>query len=183
MWGMIYGYARVSTEAQDLSGSTAQLKAAGCQKIYREKITGTTADRPQLKKLVAVLAHGDVVIVPAVDRLSRDTTDLMVIAATWSAPGQAFVRWSSQCSIRRVILQSLCLPWLAWPRSWNATASPSEPHEAAPRRRKGGNLGANPYSRRTNCGRCASGSMSARPQRSVAGSYNVGQVTISRQGA
>jgi DNA invertase Pin-like site-specific DNA recombinase len=73
---MIYGYARVSTDAQDLTGSTAQLKAAGCQKIFREKITGTTADRPQLKKLTAALAHGDVVIIPAVDRLSRDTTDL-----------------------------------------------------------------------------------------------------------
>jgi hypothetical protein len=77
---MIYGYARVSTEAQDLTGSTAQLKAAGCQKIFREKITGTTADRPQLKKLMAALAHGDVVIIPAVDRLSRDTTDLLIIA-------------------------------------------------------------------------------------------------------
>jgi DNA invertase Pin-like site-specific DNA recombinase len=50
---MIYGYARVSTEAQDLTGSTAHLKAAGCQKIFREKITGTTADRPRLKKLQA----------------------------------------------------------------------------------------------------------------------------------
>ena len=49
--GMIYGYAHVSTEAQDLTGATAQLKAAGCQKIFREKMTGTTADRPQLKKL------------------------------------------------------------------------------------------------------------------------------------
>jgi DNA invertase Pin-like site-specific DNA recombinase len=77
---MIYGYARVSTEAQDFTGATAQLKAAGCQKIYREKITGTTADRPQLKKLVAAVRHGDVVIVPAVDRLSRDTTDLLNIA-------------------------------------------------------------------------------------------------------
>jgi DNA invertase Pin-like site-specific DNA recombinase len=50
---MIYGYARVSTEAQDLTGSTAQLKATGCQKISREKITGTTGDRPQLKKLMS----------------------------------------------------------------------------------------------------------------------------------
>src|SRR5271157_5162721 len=84
---MIYGYARVSTEAQDLTGSTAQLKAAGCQKIFREKITGTTADRPQLKKLMAALAHGDVVIIPAVDRLSRDTTDLMVIARDMQRTG------------------------------------------------------------------------------------------------
>jgi hypothetical protein len=68
--GMIYGYARVSTEAQDLTGATTQLKAAGCQKIFRGKITGTTADGPQLKKLMAALAHGDVVTIPAVDRLS-----------------------------------------------------------------------------------------------------------------
>jgi DNA invertase Pin-like site-specific DNA recombinase len=58
--GMIYGYARVSTVTQDLASQLAQLKAAGCEKVFREKITGTTADRPQLKKLMADLAHGDV---------------------------------------------------------------------------------------------------------------------------
>ena len=84
---MIYGYARVSTEAQDLTGATAQLKAAGCEKIFRDKITGTTADRPQLKKLIATLTHGDVVIIPAVDRLSRDTTDLLVIAREMQRAG------------------------------------------------------------------------------------------------
>jgi DNA invertase Pin-like site-specific DNA recombinase len=51
--GMIYGYARVSTGAQDLTSQLAQLKAAGCEKVFREKITGTTADRPQLKNLLA----------------------------------------------------------------------------------------------------------------------------------
>jgi DNA invertase Pin-like site-specific DNA recombinase len=49
--GMIYGYARVLTDAQDLTSQLAQLKAAGCEKVYREKVTGTTADRPQLQKL------------------------------------------------------------------------------------------------------------------------------------
>ena len=77
---MILGYARVSTDAQDLTGQLAQLKAAGCERVFREKISGATADRPQLRKLLAAVAHGDVVIIPAVDRLSRDTTDLLVIA-------------------------------------------------------------------------------------------------------
>jgi DNA invertase Pin-like site-specific DNA recombinase len=77
---MILGYARVSTDAQDLTGQLAQLKAAGCERVFREKVSGATADRPQLKKLMAAVGPGDVVIIPAVDRLSRDTTDLLVIA-------------------------------------------------------------------------------------------------------
>ncbi len=75
--GMIYGYARVSTAAQDETGQVRQLTAAGCEKVFRDKITDTTADRPQLAKLMKALAPGDVVITPAVDRLSRDTTDLL----------------------------------------------------------------------------------------------------------
>ena len=46
---MIYGCARVSTAAQDLANQLAQLKAAGCEKVFRE-IIGPTADRPQVKK-------------------------------------------------------------------------------------------------------------------------------------
>ena len=56
------------------------MKAAGCTRIFREKVSGVTADRPQLRKLMAAVSEGDVVIIPAVDRLSRDTTDLLVIA-------------------------------------------------------------------------------------------------------
>jgi DNA invertase Pin-like site-specific DNA recombinase len=77
---MILGYARVSTDAQDLTGQLAQLKAAGCERVFKEKISGATADRPQLKNLMKTVGPGDVVIIPAVDRLSRDTTDLLVIA-------------------------------------------------------------------------------------------------------
>ena len=65
----------------------AQLKAAGCEKIFREKITGTTAERPQLRTLISALAPGDVVITPAVDRLSRDTTDLLVLAREMQRKG------------------------------------------------------------------------------------------------
>lgn len=78
--GSIYGYARVSTDGQDLTNQVAQLKAAGCATIFREKISGATAERPQLKKLMQRLTAGDVVMITAVDRLSRDTTDLLMIA-------------------------------------------------------------------------------------------------------
>ncbi len=78
--GTIYGYARVSTDSQDLTNQVAQLKAAGCATIFREKVSGATAERPQLKKLIKGLATGDVVMITAVDRLSRDTTDLLIIA-------------------------------------------------------------------------------------------------------
>lgn len=80
MTTMIYGSARVSTVARDLANQLAQLKAAGCEKVFREKITRTAADRPKLKKLMAAISPGDVVVIPAVDRPSRDTTDLLVTA-------------------------------------------------------------------------------------------------------
>src|SRR5829696_5351668 len=85
--GMIYGYARVSTDAQDLASQLAQLKAAGCEKVFQEKVSGATAERPQLKRLMAALTLGDVVVIPAVDRLSRDTTDLLAIARDMQRAG------------------------------------------------------------------------------------------------
>ena len=63
------GYARVSTQDQDLSAQLAALKAAGAETIYREKISGVRADRPQLSRMVAALKRGDLVIVTRLDRL------------------------------------------------------------------------------------------------------------------
>jgi DNA invertase Pin-like site-specific DNA recombinase len=76
-----------ATAAQDESSQVRQLKPAGCEKVFREKITGTTADRPQFARLMKRLAPGDVVITPPVDRLSRDTTDLLVIAREMQRAG------------------------------------------------------------------------------------------------
>ncbi|MGH7189471.1 MAG: recombinase family protein [Acetobacteraceae bacterium] len=77
---MIYGYARASTEAQGPACQLAQLKAAACKKVFREKLTGANAGRAQLPKLMSILSPGDVVIIPAADDLSCDTTDLLMIA-------------------------------------------------------------------------------------------------------
>ena len=84
---MIYGYARVSTDGQDLAIQREQLAAAGCEKVFSDTFTGTTAERPQLKRLMACLSAGDTVITPAVDRLARDPTDLLVIARDMQRAG------------------------------------------------------------------------------------------------
>jgi DNA invertase Pin-like site-specific DNA recombinase len=77
---MIYGYARVLTTAEDLTAHRAQLYAGGCGEVFCEKSTGIHGNRPQLRRLIAVLQSGDVVVTPAVNRISRDTTDLLLIA-------------------------------------------------------------------------------------------------------
>jgi DNA invertase Pin-like site-specific DNA recombinase len=72
---------------QEESGQVKQLKAAGRGKIFCEKITGTIGDRPQLCTLMKKLAPGDVVITRGVDRFSRDTTDLLVVAREMQRAG------------------------------------------------------------------------------------------------
>jgi DNA invertase Pin-like site-specific DNA recombinase len=67
----IYGYARVSTEGQELDIQLGQLRAAGCTEILCEKESGTKDDRDELMRLLRLLKPGDVVILSALDRLTR----------------------------------------------------------------------------------------------------------------
>ena len=72
-----YGYARVSTDGQTLDAQIAQLKTAGADKVFREKVSGARADRPELARLLRALSAGDVVLVTRLDRLARSTRDLL----------------------------------------------------------------------------------------------------------
>jgi len=74
-----YGYARVSTDGQSLASQNAELHAAGCAKVYAEKISGARSDRPELAKALKRLTVGDVLIVTRLDRLARSTRDLLNI--------------------------------------------------------------------------------------------------------
>ena len=87
---MIVGYARVSTQDQDLSAQLAALKSAGADTVYREKISGVRADRPQLAKMVAALQRGDLVIVTRLDRLGRSVRELLNLLADFEKAGVGF---------------------------------------------------------------------------------------------
>ena len=86
----IIGYARVTTQDQNLTGQLAALKAAGADPIYREKVSGVRADRPQLAKLMAGLKPDDVVVVTKLDRLGRSTRELLDLIDRISKAGASF---------------------------------------------------------------------------------------------
>lgn len=75
----LIGYVRASTHEQDLTSQKSKLRAAGCSRIFAEKITGTGRARPQLDRLLAHLRAGDVVTVTQLDRLARSILDLLAI--------------------------------------------------------------------------------------------------------
>jgi DNA invertase Pin-like site-specific DNA recombinase len=76
----LIGYARVSTQGQDLASQRAALGEIGCGRIFEEKISGARRDRPELIRLLDHLRAGDIVTVTRLDRLARSTADLMHIA-------------------------------------------------------------------------------------------------------
>ena len=86
----IVGYARVSTRDQDLAGQFAELKAAGCELVYREKVSSAASDRKELARLVRKLERGDTVIVMRLDRLARSTRDLLNILDEIGKAGAGF---------------------------------------------------------------------------------------------
>ena len=86
----IYGYARVSTDGQSLASQDAQLHAAGCAKVYSEKVSGAKTDRPELAKVIKRLDAGDVLVVTRLDRLARSTRDLLNILDAIAKAGAGF---------------------------------------------------------------------------------------------
>ena len=72
----LVGYARVSTTDQNYELQIEALKQAGCKKIFSEKISGTTIDRPELEVCLDYLREGDTLLITRIDRLARSLRDL-----------------------------------------------------------------------------------------------------------
>ena len=92
------GYARVSTVGQTLASQLEQLKAAGCDVIYKEKVTGVRADRSELNRLLKVIGSGDQLVVTRIDRLARSVFDLFSIVKRVLDAGGHFLSLSLSLS-------------------------------------------------------------------------------------
>lgn len=88
---MLVGYARVSSSGQSLDVQLEQLQAAGAERVFSEKFTGTTtAGREQLEAAIGFVREGDVLIVTRLDRLARSLMDLRGIIDQLTAKGCGF---------------------------------------------------------------------------------------------
>ncbi len=88
---MLLGYARVSkAEGQDTRAQVDALRAAGCERIYEERMSGGRWDRPELHRLLDQLRPGDVLVVWKLDRLSRSLRDLLHIVEHIEKAGAGF---------------------------------------------------------------------------------------------
>ena len=74
---MLIGYARVSTDDQNLNLQRDALEAAGCNEIYEDHISGVASERPGLEKALSVARAKDTLVVWRLDRLGRSLKDLV----------------------------------------------------------------------------------------------------------
>jgi DNA invertase Pin-like site-specific DNA recombinase len=82
--------ARVSTDGQSVDAQVKQLRAAGAEKVFRETASGAKSDRAQLRRVLAELDKGDVLMVTRLDRLARSTRDLLNTLAAVTGRGAGF---------------------------------------------------------------------------------------------
>lgn len=94
---MEIGYARVSSNNQELEAQRGQLAAVGCQRIFSEKLSGASLRRPELQRMFDHIRSGDTLLVTRLDRLARSTRDLLSIAERLNDAGAG--------------LRSLSEPW------------------------------------------------------------------------
>jgi DNA invertase Pin-like site-specific DNA recombinase len=87
---MLIGYARVSTQDQNLDLQLEALKQAGCSKFFDDKISGSRAERPGLVKVLEILREGDTLVVWKLDRLGRSVKNLVDLVGDLHKQGVQF---------------------------------------------------------------------------------------------
>jgi DNA invertase Pin-like site-specific DNA recombinase len=90
---MLVGYARTSTVDQEagLAAQVRDLNAAGCEKVFAEKVSSVATQRPQLEAVLEFVREGDTLVVTKPDRLARSTADLLAVVGRLEAKGVALL--------------------------------------------------------------------------------------------
>src|SRR5262249_23332546 len=176
-----YGYARVSTDGQSLASQDAELHAAGCAKVYAEKISGARSNRPELAKVLKRLDTGDVLIVTRLDRLARSTRDLLNILDDIAKRGAGFRSlhdaWADTTSAHGPLMVTVLAGLAEFARELIlARTSDGRARAKARGVRFGRPAALTPHQRAEAFQRLANGEVQA----DLARSYGVSQATISR---
>ena len=87
---MLIGYARVSTQDQNISLQVEALTKAGCKRIFDDKLSGSRADRPGLAKALEIVREGDTLVVWKLDRLGRSVKNLVDLTTALHEQGVQF---------------------------------------------------------------------------------------------
>ncbi|MCM3676562.1 recombinase family protein [Peribacillus simplex] len=110
---MIIGYARVSNIDQNLDRQITILSEYGCEKIVKEKFTGTIKDRKGLHQLFDVIRQGDTVVVESISRLGRKTLDILNIIQQLEEIGVQFIslkeNMDTRTSTGKAMFQMMCV--------------------------------------------------------------------------
>jgi DNA invertase Pin-like site-specific DNA recombinase len=178
---MTYGYARVSTDGQSLTSQDAELHAAGCAKVYAEKISGARSNRPELAKVLKRLDAGDMLIVTRLDRLARSTRDLLNILDDIAKRGAGFKSlhdaWADTTSAHGRLMVTILAGLAEFERELIlARTSDGRARAKARGVRFGRPAALTPHQRAEALQRLANGEVQA----DLARSYGVSQATISR---
>src|SRR5262252_251681 len=179
-----YGYARVSTNGQDLAAQEAELMAAGCAKVFKEKVSGAKTDRAELAKVIRRLEPGDVLLVTRLDRLARSTRDLLNVLATIGEREAGFLSlkdaWANTTTPHGRLILTVLGGLAEFERELIRARTGEGRKRAKDRGVKFGRPTAlTPHQRQEALQRLGSGEAQA----DVARSFNVSQATISRLAA
>lgn len=86
-----YGYIRVSSKEQNLARQQVEMQKLNLAYIFEEKASGKNVDRPELQKMLRILSEGDTVVVLSIDRLARNTKDLLELVDLFKKKGINFI--------------------------------------------------------------------------------------------
>src|SRR5262245_4917410 len=177
----VYGYARVSTDGQSLTSQDGELHAAGCAKVYAEKISGARSNRPELAKVLKRVDTRDVLIVTRLDRLARSTRDLLNILDDIAKRGAGFKSlhdaWADTTSAHGRLMVTILAGLAEFERELIlARTSDGRARAKARGVRFGRPAALTPHQRAEALQRLANGEVQA----DLARSYGVSQATISR---